>query len=612
MSTKSAVILVHGVGGKEPGEMFYPSGKQSENWLKIEEKSDFLEKKRLKDIGKNYTPDSYVGMVGKDTDNNVYIEYIWHDNRLTFKKFWNDLKSKKLLAPFYFLTSLPGIIESFIVSFLGLVVELPRIAEVTLETEKKGKFIQKLCYLYRHFVIGLLIPSQVLIFFILSLLLIFLRIFGYELNEAYFYASRLSLIFYYAFIWKYYRWQQHFKIERAIWKKAGNEILILLMCSFIPVITYFLKGFEASNKDELLEILKDIIWITSSLPFLCLFLALILCIYKLIHKKLDIYMHKFLQQKLDRQKKYNNIWQTTLLSLSLSSLLRKAFFCFSWIILTSIINPEFNKFTTEQVIIITWWFLPLSVTIVTGIIFFAGFSIYIFLQRKKEEHGGLLENSLLSSLILTSFIWAIFNIFFLVFSIHKLKINAKIETLHALYNNNTIGYMYGFAWGILIFFLFLGIFFSKILDFLRDAFWYVGKKASRRGNSLFASQGLENLEELVRICVKSGYKNIILVAHSQGSILCYDMLRKNQIPHNIKLVTFGSPLRSLYIRFLSSKKYSFPPAGIADWINMYYHGDIVGREIGVLKTDMPIEGPGTHIDYWGKEEIKQEIDAMLK
>jgi len=103
----------------------------------------------------------------------------------------------------------------------------------------------------------------------------------------------------------------------------------------------------------------------------------------------------------------------------------------------------------------------------------------------------------------------------------------------------------------------------------------------------------------------ASYRGIVLVAHSQGTVITTDLLRflsyqfrwpkhdtaleplKADIP--IYLMTFGNPLRQLYdLRFPNLYAWTFPASsdeerpraddlGVQAWINGYRSGDYVGR-----------------------------------
>jgi hypothetical protein len=71
---------------------------------------------------------------------------------------------------------------------------------------------------------------------------------------------------------------------------------------------------------------------------------------------------------------------------------------------------------------------------------------------------------------------------------------------------------------------------------------------------------------------------VALIAHSQGSVVAYDVLQlqADKLAHKPKLITVGSPLGSLYSRFLD---YHIKPLG-TDWNNFYRTSDYIGGKIG--------------------------------
>jgi hypothetical protein len=104
-----------------------------------------------------------------------------------------------------------------------------------------------------------------------------------------------------------------------------------------------------------------------------------------------------------------------------------------------------------------------------------------------------------------------------------------------------------------------------------------------------------------------GYARVVIVAHSQGTVISADLLRYLHLTHRLRavagnvpitLVTVGSPLRDLYAgcfpllyRWLGTAPSSFadalPPAaelGLVRWVNAYRSGDYVGRSIWTPPT----------------------------
>ncbi|MDF1815662.1 MAG: hypothetical protein P1V20_25915 [Verrucomicrobiales bacterium] len=162
---------------------------------------------------------------------------------------------------------------------------------------------------------------------------------------------------------------------------------------------------------------------------------------------------------------------------------------------------------------------------------------------------------------------------------------------------------------------------------------------------------------------EQGYSRIVIVAHSQGSVISSDVLRtlsagtvakdngldmlredpnsKTGIP--VRLITMGSPLVQLYqARFpdlYAWDKTADPRLnhrGLECWWNLYRSGDYVGRMIFrdpkdkasyipeenfVLKPDgQPVPvfetciGPGAHTHYWGENapvSVIRKIDSLI-
>jgi hypothetical protein len=97
---------------------------------------------------------------------------------------------------------------------------------------------------------------------------------------------------------------------------------------------------------------------------------------------------------------------------------------------------------------------------------------------------------------------------------------------------------------------------------------------------------------LLRYLSEQDYERIVIVAHSQGTVITADLLRYLKARHPeflgqlcpIDLLTFGSPLRQLYAaRFPAIYGWARNPepreAGVASWRNGYGSGDYVGRNL---------------------------------
>ena len=155
-----------------------------------------------------------------------------------------------------------------------------------------------------------------------------------------------------------------------------------------------------------------------------------------------------------------------------------------------------------------------------------------------------------------------------------------------------------------------------------------------------------------------GYSRIVIVAHSQGTVISADLLRylhvRRRLPAvvggaSIALVTVGSPLRDLYAerfpllyRWMGSNASGFRTAGpsasdigVVEWVNACRSGDYVGRflwtpsghayPIALIGTDGRVEaeragdraefclGAGAHTHYFDSDAVALavEIDRLV-
>ena len=112
----------------------------------------------------------------------------------------------------------------------------------------------------------------------------------------------------------------------------------------------------------------------------------------------------------------------------------------------------------------------------------------------------------------------------------------------------------------------------------------------------------------------AGYARVVIVAHSQGTVISADLLRHLHAQRRLRelvgamrlsLVTVGSPLRDLYAerfpllyRWMGARKPVFADAGpsaaelgASEWVNACRSGDYVGRFIWTPSTDPALAGP---------------------
>jgi hypothetical protein len=148
----------------------------------------------------------------------------------------------------------------------------------------------------------------------------------------------------------------------------------------------------------------------------------------------------------------------------------------------------------------------------------------------------------------------------------------------------------------------------------------------------------------------AGYARIVIVAHSQGSVISAELLRYLHVQGRLQdivgaarvaLLTVGSPLRDLYAerfpllyRWMGSREAGFANAapaaadlGATEWVNACRAGDYVGRFIWTPDTDLArfvqvqragdrtefCLGAGGHTHYFSNDAVALavEIERMV-
>lgn len=103
---------------------------------------------------------------------------------------------------------------------------------------------------------------------------------------------------------------------------------------------------------------------------------------------------------------------------------------------------------------------------------------------------------------------------------------------------------------------------------------------------------------------------VLVVAHSQGTVVALETLDAIGDAKNVGLLTMGSPIDSLYHRFLGQTVRGLDSDGGPRWINLYRDGDPIGGPIGVHAEDRPI-GPGGHTGYWRDPRVHEVLISMI-
>lgn len=158
-----------------------------------------------------------------------------------------------------------------------------------------------------------------------------------------------------------------------------------------------------------------------------------------------------------------------------------------------------------------------------------------------------------------------------------------------------------------------GTYIADAIDLLGDAPLY-----------LTTTQGVK-IRAVVTNIIRQ-YPNCILVGHSLGSVICYDILQHAMNSENSEiaissLITFGSPLDLLAKMDLTTKPVAYLNPFPFPWTNFYYPKDAicVFRKLsnekfpGVANRELTSSKPFTsaHLAYWDSETVANSIYSML-
>jgi hypothetical protein len=163
------------------------------------------------------------------------------------------------------------------------------------------------------------------------------------------------------------------------------------------------------------------------------------------------------------------------------------------------------------------------------------------------------------------------------------------------------------------------------------------KLAQKSTRVAILGRGLSLLRELREM----GVDRIVIVGHSQGSVIAADLLRLQAIHHElanasgdggdgrrmrVDLITLGSPLHSIYGALLPGDfdwDLKAPTAvvasqfGIATWRNLYAAGDYVGQELFPAARSVSDAvhdeciGPGAHMRYFEAKRVQEVIRQVV-
>lgn len=169
----------------------------------------------------------------------------------------------------------------------------------------------------------------------------------------------------------------------------------------------------------------------------------------------------------------------------------------------------------------------------------------------------------------------------------------------------------------------LGWLAEQILDLGLDYAWYL--------DSCHGERIRERLRTVIRETAEQNDAEIVLAAHSLGSVIAYDVLAQVQAGRQpslpvVGLITFGSPLEWTFdIRKADGRpECRFGSIGKITWNNFYYPEDYVALYKGLsggrfkgMARDFELKKPSktsaitSHCAYWEDKTLAKEIAEWL-
>jgi hypothetical protein len=147
----------------------------------------------------------------------------------------------------------------------------------------------------------------------------------------------------------------------------------------------------------------------------------------------------------------------------------------------------------------------------------------------------------------------------------------------------------------------------EILDVAGDVVFHLQPANSKLCSQTYTLPRLTTL--LNRLRNERNGNAILVLAHSQGSVIAWTALCANQTAADI-LVTIGSPLSTLYARLLGGDYGIRPPSSTIRWRNLFRDGDYIGGAVTGCPSNESM-GPGEHTDYWKDSKLIERLIVSI-
>jgi hypothetical protein len=139
--------------------------------------------------------------------------------------------------------------------------------------------------------------------------------------------------------------------------------------------------------------------------------------------------------------------------------------------------------------------------------------------------------------------------------------------------------------------------FAIALDVVGDVVFYA--RPQDRHPAAIAGRCRARLQAALSYAARKFGTRVVILAHSQGSMIAADLRLIAGL--DVPLVTVGSPVHSLYRRFLGTA--DGEAKVLAPWVNGYRDGDFIAGPILRREVTNIHLGRGGHVNYWSDSAL---------
>ena len=149
-----------------------------------------------------------------------------------------------------------------------------------------------------------------------------------------------------------------------------------------------------------------------------------------------------------------------------------------------------------------------------------------------------------------------------------------------------------------------------LMDILGDVLFYLLPAEAILGT---APQTQAKVADVIKSLKQNKPNNkVIVLAHSQGTVIAIDALGSAAVP-GCDLITLGSPIESLYHRFLANSLENRPSKQVfpKNWWNLYRNDDYIAGPVNLRAVENSEIGAGGHTGYWSEPAVIAAIKKAV-